>query len=240
MTEDVNSAPLFYVWSSKKTTEGPFELPALVTRIKSGQVGPKTWLYSDAETTWRVADSIPELGFLFKRTPQKPAGSAVGKVDHKLLRTIKIFAHMPEDGLEVFARHSETLSVPQFSMVVKKGDHGDAMFSVVEGELRARSLVDGKESTLATMGPGDSFGEVSLLDHGPRSADVLANKNSVVLKLSSAALEKIMKDEPAAAAPFLAGLGRSAVARLRAITKRYEDSIHFSRTAGVHEHGAED
>ena len=107
------------------------------------------------------------------------------------------------------------------------------MFMVLEGELRALTLVDGKESTLSTMGVGDFFGEISLLDHGPRSADVIANQNSVLLKISTASFEHLIREAPALALPFLFALSKSVVGRVRTLTKRYEDSIHFSRTAGV-------
>src|SRR6516165_6060070 len=42
----------------------------------------------------------------------------------------------------------EVVKVSQFGTVVTKGDHGDALFMVLEGELRARVIIDGKETTL--------------------------------------------------------------------------------------------
>ena len=66
--------------------------------------------------------------------------------------------------------------------VVKQGDTGDGMYFILQGELRARVMVGEKETILATFGPGDFFGDMSLFDRGPRSADVIANVDSVVLK----------------------------------------------------------
>ena len=106
------------------------------------------------------------------------------------------------------------------------------MFMVLEGELRARVMIDGRESTLTTMGVGECFGELALVDQGPRSADVIANQPSVLVKMSAAALKKMFAEAPALAAPFMFALTRVIAQRVRALTKRYEDSIHFSRIAG--------
>src|SRR4029079_17394884 len=108
-----------------------------------------------------------------------------------------------------FVQLMEVISFPQFATVVKVDDHGDAMYLVLEGEVRARNMVDGRETTLATMTVGDFFGEISLLDHGPRSADVVANTPSVLLKISAAGVERLVKECPGAAAPFLLALSRA-------------------------------
>ena len=103
----------------------------------------------------------------------------------------------------------------------------------LEGEVRARVMIDGKESTLTTMGVGECFGELAIVDQGPRSADVIANQPTVLIKVSAGALKKMFTEAPALAAPFTFALARVISQRVRVLTKRYEDSIHFSRTAGA-------
>ena len=144
---------------------------------------------------------------------------------------MKSFAGMDERQIESFVRHMEVLRCQQFSHIVRKGEHGDAMYLVLEGEVRALAMVDGKESTLATIPAGEAFGEISLIDQGPRSSDVVANKDSVLLKISSGAFDRLLREAPALAVPFLLGLSRSVVGRVRSLTKRYEDSIRFIRAA---------
>ena len=65
-----------------------------------------------------------------------------------------------------------------------------------------------------------------------RSADVLANVETVLLKISAEALKRLFREAPALAAPFLLGLSKTISSRVRTLTKRYEDSILFARTAG--------
>jgi len=234
--EDV--APRYYVWNSSDAAEGPLELPALVAKVKTGQAGAQTWIYADAEKAWKPARALPELQNFFPKPPasgaeaKRPNAGPRPELQPGFLRRMKVFAEMSDDQLREFVRHAEVVSFPQFSTVVQKGENGDAMFLVLEGELRSRSMVDGKESTLTTLGPGDSFGEVSVLDHGPRSADVVANVDSTVLKISATMLDEILRNSPGAAAPFLLALGRSVASRLRSLTRRYEDSIQLSRAAG--------
>jgi CRP-like cAMP-binding protein len=105
------------------------------------------------------------------------------------------------------------------------------MFLVLGGELRARVIVGGQESTLATLTVGECFGEMAVIDEGPRSADVIANTECLLLKISGGALKKVFREAPALAAPFLLGLSKTISTRVRTVTKRYEDSILFARTA---------
>ena len=73
---------------------------------------------------------------------------------------------------------------------------------------------------LASFGPGDFFGDIALLDHGPRSADVIANVDSTLLRLSAAAFERLAKEAPSLATPFLQATSRTLASRIRADNKR--------------------
>jgi CRP-like cAMP-binding protein len=66
-------------------------------------------------------------------------------------------------------------------------------------------------------------------DHGPRSADVVANSDALLLKISSDAFNNLAKAAPEIATPFLLAIGRTLTARIRADNKRYGDSVKFSR-----------
>lgn len=234
MTTD-DSIPTYQVWQHGQGAQDPIELPDLISRIKSGPVRANTWIYLVHKRSWVQASEISELKMFFKKpgspgSQGQPRSSSVGLKTGEL-RRMRLFADMDEDQLELFLGYMEVLKVAQFSHVVRKGDHGDAMFLVLEGQLRAMSMIDGKEATLSTMDVGESFGEISLMDQGPRSADVVANMESTLLKISAASLERMTFDAPHAAGPFLWAISKSIGTRLRHLTKRYEDSVHFSRTA---------
>lgn len=237
-----HAASQYRVWGVDHIAYGPIELPVLVAWIKDERVTADTWVFLEDDGVWVKAAQVAELNMFFRSGSGAPAveGNAAAHAPGRdlgikpgALRRIKIFADMEEKQLLSFLQYMEVIRYPQFAEVVRKGDHGDAMFLVLDGELRARVMVGGKESTLSTMSTGEFFGEISLLDQGPRSADVIANRDSVLLKISTASFEKILKEAPALATPFLFALSRSVCGRVRNLTKRYEDSIHFSRVSGA-------
>lgn len=237
--ENREATPMYRLWNQSGKASDPVELPGLIQWIKSGQANADSWIYLEHETAWRKAGALAECQMFLKPRAGAAAAPSAGPArpasDLKpaWLRRIKILADMSDEQLEVFVSSMETLRPRQFSQVVNKDEHGDAMYLILEGELRVRIMIDRKESTLATLSAGDFFGEISLLDHGPRSADVVANKDSVLVRISTAAFERLMRESPQVALPFLYALSKSVVGRVRNVNKRYEDSIHFSRTAST-------
>jgi CRP-like cAMP-binding protein len=105
------------------------------------------------------------------------------------------------------------------------------MYLILEGELRVRIEVAGRETILATLGAGEFFGDIALFDQGPRSADVVANAESLLLKISAKAFSGLAKEAPEIATPFLLAIGKTLTARIRADNKRYGDSVRFARAA---------
>jgi hypothetical protein len=221
----------FRTWGPDNISYGPVELPELVSWLRQGRVLRGTWIYAERRGEWARAADMTELKGLFKSSLGTPTSAGAPGITPGALRRIKILADMDERQLGSFLSYMEILKLLPNATVFQKGDHGDAMFLVLEGELRARVLVDGQESTLATMTVGECFGEMAVIDEGPRSADVLANRECVLLKISADALRRVFKEAPALAAPFLLGLSKTISSRIRKLTKRYEDSILFARTA---------
>jgi CRP-like cAMP-binding protein len=225
----------YRAWGPDNIAYGPVELPGLVTWIKQGKVTANSWVFKEKDSAWSRASDLTELKVLFKsKLPPSAAASAASLgIQPGSLRRIKMLADVDERLLASLLTYLEVVKVPPFGTVVTKGEHGDALFMVLEGEVRARVMIEGQETTLATLGVGECFGELAILDQGPRSADVIANQPTVLIKVSAAALKKMFTEAPALAAPFTFALARVISQRVRVLTKRYEDSIHFSRTAGA-------
>lgn len=229
---EANPAVYYRTWGHDNVAYGPLELPAMVNWIRQGRVSPKTWVYREDKNEWARAAEVTELKALFKSGAAGPqAAAATQGITPGALRRVKIFADMEERQLASFLQYMEVLKLPPNTTVCAKGDRGDAMFLVLEGEVRARVMVGGRESTLATMSVGECFGELAVIDESPRSADVVTNQESVLLKISAPALKRLFQEAPALAAPFLLGLSKTITSRVRTLTKRYEDSILFARVA---------
>lgn len=222
----------FYTWGIDQAAYGPIELPTLVNWIKDERVFADTWIFLEHEVTWRRAGDMPELQMFFRK---KTGGAAVapGSLSAGAMRRVKILAGLTDPQLERLAQLMELQRIKQWTVIVKQGDPGDAMYLILEGELRARLMTGGKETTLSTLGPGDFFGDMSLFDQGPRSADVVANVDSTVLKITAAAFENLAKEAPDLAAPFLMSTAKTLAARIRADNKRLGDSVKFKSAAEV-------
>jgi hypothetical protein len=222
---------------------GPVELPVLISWVQEDRVTADTWVYSEAADSWRKAPQVPELQIIFRKkagpahaAPAGGAPSAAAPGEMKLqpgsLRRVKIFADLSDAQLQALLDFIHVTPVRQWTEIVKQGDPGDAMFLIMDGEVRVRLMIGKKETTLATLGPGEFFGEISLFDDGPRSADIVANKDSVLLKINIDDFRRLTTSHPDVAAPLLMAVGRTLTARIRADNKRYRDSISFARAAG--------
>jgi CRP-like cAMP-binding protein len=213
----------FFIWGIDDSPYGPVELPVLIDWISDERVLADTWIFARRDGSWQRAAEIPGLQAYFSQTiiPDSAASSGAG-IAPGSLRRIKILSQLNDAQLDRLAEFMELHQVPQWLAVVKQGDAGNGMFLILQGELRARVMVGEKETILATFGPGDFFGDMSLFDHGPRSADVIANVDSTVLKISDVAFNRLTREAPALATPFLQATARTLAARIRADNKRLD------------------
>ena len=212
----------FFIWGIDDAPYGPVALAVLTDWIKDARVLPDTWVFARRTGAWQQAADIPELKKFFEQqVGVVPGASARAGVTPGSLRRIKILAELNDAQLEHLLDFMELQRVPQWSVVVQQGEQGDAMFLILSGELRARTMIGDRETILATFGPGDFFGDMSLFDHGPRSADVVANVDSTVMRISVAAFDRLTREAPALATPFLRATAKTLAARIRADNKRF-------------------
>ena len=221
----------FKVWGPDNVVYGPVELPELVNWVQGKRVTADTWIFSERDDRWSKAAQLSELRMFYRPKGATSTSVSGETVPTAALRRVKILADLSDEDLARFLGFMEVQTARQWTPIVHQGDHGDAMFFVLDGEVRVRLLINGKESTLVTLGPGDFFGEVALFDQGPRSADVVANSDAVLLKISHEAFGRMSEAAPDLAAPFLLGIGKTLTARIRADNKRYRDSVVLARAA---------
>jgi CRP-like cAMP-binding protein len=230
---------MYSIWAADNVVYGPVELPTLIGWVKDERVLADTWVFDSQNDRWRKAASLPELALFFRK--KSDSGAPAAKLDLSLgeanitpgmLRRVKALAELNNEQLERFIRYMEPQNVRQWAQIVKQGDPDDGMYLVLDGELRVRLMIGGKETILATLGAGECFGEIALFDQGPRSADVVANKESVLLKITSEAFDKLRREAPELSAPILFAISKTLAARIRADNKRIKDSVSFARAAG--------
>lgn len=229
----------YRIWGIDDVIYGPVDLETLTAWVQEDRVTADTWIHDGARDQWLKAPKIPELRTLFEETAiriKSPAAydtELIAKVPNLkagTLRRIKVFAGLADEQLLRLVKHMEVIEVRAFEQLVRQGTPGDAMYLILQGEVRVRMMIEGRESIIATLSSGDFFGEISLFDHGPRSADVIVNTESILLRFTAAAFEKLIRAEPEIAAPFLLAMGKTLTSRIRADNKRFRETIAFART----------
>jgi CRP-like cAMP-binding protein len=145
--------------------------------------------------------------------------------DNKLLAKFTVFAELGEEELHTLIEQSATESYSAGERIINAGDSGHCMYVILSGSVSVTVKRGNGEIELARLFAGDFFGEVALVDDGPRSATVTATENCELLCITRTTLGVLAGLQPAAAIHLLAAIGRSLVARLRRGNKKYIDLL---------------
>ena len=101
-------------------------------------------------------------------------------------------------------------------IALRAGDRGDTAYFILSGAVEVFIERDGRHVTLARLGKGEIFGEMAIIDPGPRSASVRAIENTICIVTTYDDFTRSMADNPQFAAEFL----RTLVTRLREANAR--------------------
>lgn len=151
----------------------------------------------------------------------------------ELLKSVALFADLEEGELERFSHVAVPRNFPAGTRVFHEGDDSDACYIVKEGSFRVtREHSDGRAITLATLGPGEIFGELAMLDGDKRSASAEALSDGELLALPANDVRALLARHPEISLKLVAGLVR----RLRAANVRLSRQSFQtvpSRVAGI-------
>jgi len=129
-----------------------------------------------------------------------------------VLRRVPLFSDLSEAELARFAEVTREREYPKNSVILFEDDPGDALYIVSTGQVKVVLIgEDGREVILSVLGDGDFFGEMSLIDDEPRSAHVIAMKDSQLLVLRRDDFQARLEEQPKIALKLL----RVLVQRLR-------------------------
>lgn len=115
------------------------------------------------------------------------------------LGRVSLFSDLTGKQLEAIANAAKEIERGTGEVLAKEGDTGIGFFLILEGTAQ----VDVGGDPKAELGPGDSFGEISLLDGGPRTATVTATSQMRLLGLTAWAFKAIVKEHPELAVRLL-------------------------------------
>jgi CRP/FNR family transcriptional regulator, cyclic AMP receptor protein len=126
-----------------------------------------------------------------------------------LLRQVTIFRELPPEVIADLAGRVRPRTVEAGSIIVSAEEAGDSLFVIARGKVKVVLYGEtGREIILSILRAGDFFGEMSLLDRQPRSANVVAIEDADLLSLDREAFEKHLSAHPSTALAILAEMSR--------------------------------
>src|SRR5256712_9785945 len=134
------------------------------------------------------------------------------QMDAANLRSVPLFASLDSKATAELGEYLTIHDYPKSATIFRNGDPGDAMYLIDVGKVRISVTdADGHAVNLAELGPGDFFGEMSMLDGQGRSANATATENARLAKLTRDDFLSFMRSDPRVTLELLTAL----TARLR-------------------------
>jgi CRP/FNR family cyclic AMP-dependent transcriptional regulator len=135
-------------------------------------------------------------------------GQLRGDVDEVLART-GLFQGVEPSGVSALTRQLHRVDFPRGHTLFVEGQPGDRLYIIVSGKVKiGRSTPDGRETLLTIMGPSDMFGELSILDPGPRTSSATTITDLCAVSIDREALRAWMVERPEITARLLRVLAR--------------------------------
>lgn len=136
--------------------------------------------------------------------------------EKEILKDVLVFRNLQPEEIEEIKKVAVVRRYPKGTLVFSEKDEGDSLFVVASGEVRiSRISPSGIEKTLAVLGARTVFGEMSLLDGKPRSANATTDSDCVLLKISKTDLDRLISNNSIAAYKVIHAFARILTYRLR-------------------------
>ncbi len=139
----------------------------------------------------------------------------------RTLKRVSIFSSLDENTLKDILRIGRRKKFEKGKTICQEGEHGDSMYIVLSGKVRVSLFHEGKEHILATIEKGGFFGELSLIDGFPRSANVETDEDSEFLIIQRQDFLRLMKKNPEVSIEIMKTLSK----RLRSADERIRDLV---------------
>ncbi|MFN7952404.1 MAG: cyclic nucleotide-binding domain-containing protein [bacterium] len=151
-----------------------------------------------------------------------------------VLGRLPMFQALPSEILGQLAALAVERSFDDGATVFREGDPGDAWYLVAEGSVRiVRQLDDGGTLVLTALGPGSSFGEMSVFDDRPRSAGAVADGATRLVAIGRDELRRLLGERPADLARLLVAIVANLSGSLRRATQNLVTVYETGKIAGT-------
>ncbi len=153
-------------------------------------------------------------------------------MDTSFLRKVPLFEGLKDNELDALAQVTVTRTFSKDNVIILAEDEGDALFIIKNGQVKVSIVsADGREIILSLLRNGAVFGELSLLDGKPRSANVIATEKTDLVMLRRADFLQLVSRTPKIAISMLAELA----SRLRKTDRKIEGLALLDVTSRISE-----
>ncbi|MCM2373082.1 Crp/Fnr family transcriptional regulator [Aporhodopirellula aestuarii] len=138
----------------------------------------------------------------------------------ELLRRMAAFGGMKEESLEAILAESKDVEKAVGDVFFSEGDTAESFFILESGNVNVLRDWEGEPVLLSTLGAGDCFGEMSLIDFQKRSASVVAKTDCCSIEISRNSIAALCKNDLQQYTMIMMNLGREVSRRLRKADQR--------------------
>jgi len=144
----------------------------------------------------------------------------------KPLKECELFRSLEDREVALLAKAVEEKALAANTPLFYENMQGEAMYIIGGGGIQlSKMLAEGEVKTLTTLGPGDYFGEMALLESGPRPVTAIATADSTVLVLKRSEFQKLMSEQPQIAMKIIIRMYQTLSTRLRQASPRIQQMI---------------
>ncbi|WP_218975276.1 Crp/Fnr family transcriptional regulator [Miniimonas arenae] len=145
-----------------------------------------------------------------------------------VVRTVPLFADLDDETYAAVRAAMTATNVRRGDVLFREGEQGDRFWVILAGKVKlGHTAVDGRESLLAVLGPGEIVGELSVYDPGPRTATATILAPTTFLELEHTRFVRLLEEHPVLGRQLL----RSLAQRLRRTNSALADLV-FSDVPG--------
>jgi glutaminase len=200
------------------------ELRAVGRSLALAYVRPESLVYDQlADLHERGVPAFPDTDEALEAFEEMllEEADAAGAPPAPVVASQELLAGLSAGELEAVQRVAELQPVSRGQAVFRTGDVADAMYFVLAGSVSVRvPLGSGRSHRLSTLGAGVAFGEMAILDAQPRSADIVADEDGALARLSVDDLQALAVEHPNLAATLYRNLSVALSRRLRSANEQ--------------------
>jgi len=144
----------------------------------------------------------------------------------KPLKENVLFKGFDDDEIAAIAQVVEEKTMAASTPLFLENMKAESMYIVVSGAINlTKMLSEGETKTLTTMGPGDYFGEMALIEDGPRPVSALISEDAKLLVIKRSGFDQLMEQSPKLAVKIVIGMHRTLSDRVRDSSPRIQEML---------------